>query len=470
MQTNEQIAVFLDIENFIGFSNALKLPVDLSEILEKLKEEGRIIIRRSFGDLVKALAGNYQIKESDNVRRMLRDNLFIHEDIVYNNQFKNSADMRLAVEVLYTAFTVPNITKFAIIAGDSDYVPLFQKLQEQNKTVIGISGNESGTSVIYRRACDSIYYFEDILRPQIGEIPIEGTKLPKVSENGKVEVQTVESGIVVTPDVSQVHTPTLNEIAAKDSAIASSVSFDYQSIRDEYANLLVRAVKILDQSGTSSNNQTLFQQMRQLQADFSNERAGFDSFNDLIRFAAEQNLVAFEIRDNQFYVYLPESKTVSTQSISTAIYRKHIQERIKCQLPTSRIRTLICEKAFEDIRNNVDDGILLRDLSIDVTDDLAATGINVPQPEVYKYLYSLFRSRCFDFENSDYGDFNPRIVGYKAQSEEWDDRFIIYQIRQLDYDDLPLFAEKLSSLFYESEENTMHIKKLLNQEGIKYES
>ncbi len=141
MQTNEQIAVFLDIENFIGFSNALKLPVDLSEILEKLKEEGRIIIRRSFGDLVKALAGNYQIKESDNVRRMLRDNLFIHEDIVYNNQFKNSADMRLAVEVLYTAFTVPNITKFAIIAGDSDYVPLFQKLQEQNKTVICISGN-----------------------------------------------------------------------------------------------------------------------------------------------------------------------------------------------------------------------------------------------------------------------------------------------------------------------------------------
>lgn len=470
MQTNEQIAVFLDIENFIGFSNALKLPVDLSEILEKLKEEGRIIIRRSFGDLVKALAGNHQIKESDNVRRMLRDNLFIHEDIAYINQFKNSADMRLAVEVLYTAFTVPNITKFAIIAGDSDYVPLFQKLQEQNKTVIGISGSESGTSVIYRRSCDSIYYFEDILRPQIGEIPIEEIEQLPVSQNGTVGVQTGKHAITVTPNVSQVQTSTPSEIASKDSAIVSAVPFDFQAIRDEYANLLVRAVKILDQNSMPSNNQTLFQQMRQLQADFSSERAGFESFNDLIRFAAEQNLITYELRSNLFNVYLPKSATVSTQSISTAIYRKHIQERLKCQLPTSRIRNLICEKAFEDIRNNIEDGILLRDLSMDVTDDLANAGINVPQTEVYKYLYSLFRGRCFNYETSDYGDFNPYIVGYKAQAEEWDDRFIVYQIRQLDYDDLPLFAEKLSSLFYESEEKTMHIKQLLNKEGIKYES
>ncbi|HEX8565186.1 MAG TPA: NYN domain-containing protein [Pyrinomonadaceae bacterium] len=460
MQSNDQIAVFLDIENFIGFSNALKLPIDLSEILEKLKEEGRIIIRRSFGDLVKALAGNQQIKEADNVRRMLRDNLFIHEDIAYQNQFKNSADMRLAVEMLYTAFTVPNITKFAVIAADSDYVPVFQKLQEQNKMVIGIAGSERGTSVIYRRACDSIYYVEDIFRRPIDEVSLDKTEDALV-EDQKLELKTE----VATAVTIQTAAPVVPE-----QSTVSTVPFDYQAIRDEYANLLVRAVKILEQSGKPSNNLNLTQQMRQLKADFNYERAGFESFQELVRFAAEQSLVAIEQRDNSFNVYLPESTPISAQTISTAIYRKHIQERIKCQLPAARVRDLICQKTHNVIGYNSDDGgILLRDLSHDVTDGLADEGINVPQPEVYKYLFSLFKSRCFECQNSDYGDFNPFIVDYRVLPEQWDDRFVVYQIKQLAYDNIPLFTQKLSSLFFETEDKARHIRDLLNKEGIKYE-
>ncbi len=480
MQTNEQIAVFLDIENFIGFSNTLKLPIDLSEILEKLKEEGRIIIRRSFGDLIKALAAIGQIKESDNVRRMLRDNLFIHEDIAYQNQFKNSADMRLAVEMLYTAFTVPNISKFVVISGDSDYVPLFQKLQEQNKTVIGISGSENSTAVIYRRACDSIYYFEDIMRRTIGEISLEengSSAIPKAGESlekdlSKVRnLQNIAAGTTqLSPDAVSANGLTSTQTSAQSQIFVPAAPHDYQSLRDEYANLLVRAVRILNDNGNTSTIQALSVQMRQLQSDFNYERAGFETLQNLVRFAAERNLVAVEQRDKIFTVYLPEAKPLSSQAVSTAHYRKHLQDRIKCQLPASHIRKAICEQAFNTISFNIDDGgILLRDLSMDVTDELSSKNLNVPQPEVYKYLYSLFRSRCFSFENSDFGDFNPFITGFNAQTDEWDDRFIVVQTRQLSQENLPIFPQKLSSLFFESEEKTMHIKQLLNKHSIKYE-
>jgi uncharacterized LabA/DUF88 family protein len=469
MNSNDQIAVFLDIENFIGFSHSLQLPVDLSEVLEKLKEEGRIIIRRSFGDLVKALAGNYQIKETDNVRRMLRDNLFVHEDISYHNQFKNSADMRLAVEMLYTAFTIPTITKFAVIAGDSDYVPVFQKLQEQNKTVIGISGNESGTSVIYRRACDSIYYFEDILRP-IGE-----HRQPEESKNFAAENQIKpdkESKKSAAPKSATTSTSTVVEPpTAKQVPPVPQISFDYQAIRDDYANLLVRSVKILEQSGKAATLMNIFQQMRQLQADFNYERAGYESFQDLARFAAEQNLIVIEQQNGSVNIYLPDSKATTSRNVSTTIYRKFIQSWLKCQLPTARIRRLICDKAEEIIGYNSDDGgLLLNDLSADVTDELLGSEINVPQPEVYKYLLSLYRSRCFEYEDSERGTYNPFITGYRIQKEQWDDRFITFQIRKLNEENLPLVPQKLSALFFETEEKTLYIKQMLNKEGIKFES
>lgn len=447
METQDQIAVFLDIENFIGFCDRLNLPVDLSDILEKLKEEGRIIIRRSFGDLVKSLGGIGQIRQSDSVRRMLRDNLFVHEDIAYQNQFKNSADMRLAVEMLYTSYTIPTITKFVLIAGDSDYVPVFQKIQEQNKTVIGISGSESGTSVIYRRSCDRVYYVEDLSRvdeglvsqPEIINVPIAATPV----EGAESPMSSEPQSIVVVQSES--------------------------SLPDEYATLLVRAVKILEQDGKDRTMQHLLVQMRQLQSDFDYQRAGFDSLFDLAKFASEQNLVVLEKRAGVAYVSLSEQSSMPEREISAAQYRHVLQERLKCQLPASATRKAISQKAFELIGYcTADGGVLLRDLSLDVADDLARSNVNVPQPEVYKYLLTLYRSRCFDVTGAVPGDYNPLIVGFNSQWEQWDDQFVISQSKQLVNEGLPLYPEALSRLFYESGEKTAPVRRLLDSAAIGY--
>jgi uncharacterized LabA/DUF88 family protein len=446
MDNIEQIAVFVDVENLIGFCNELQLPIDLADVLEKLKDEGRITVRRSFGDITKALAATNQSREADNVRRMLRDNLFFHEDIPYMTQFKNSADMRLAVEALYTAFTLPSISKFAIVSGDSDYVPLFLKLKEQNKSVIGITGSDRRTAVIYRRACDSLFYFEEISRASMAPIEPES---PSVAE--------------LNSDVA--------EIAREDHE--DHIRAEQQMLKDEYASLLVRAVQVLNQSGRTASVASLQMQMRQLRADFDIERAGFTVFSDLVAYATDRNMVRVTSANGDTAISLPgqASPGEQKQSISTAQYRMYLQERIKCQLPPSELRNAICEQAFAQIGYSVDDGgILLRDLSHDVTDELAMKNINVPQPAIYKYLYSLHRARCFTTSPSEYGDFNPMITGFRAQKQEWDDHFVGSQVKLMANEtSFPMYPDKLSLLFYETEGKSMQVKQLLNSLGIKFE-
>lgn len=461
MQSNEQIAVFLDIENFIGFCHALKLPLDLSEILEKLKEEGRIIIRRSFGDLERSLAGIGESRQHGNIRRMLRDNLFNHEDIPYKNQFKNSADMRLSVEMLYTAFTIPTITKFAVITGDSDYAPVFQKLQEQNKMVIGISGSESSTSVIYRNACDRLFYFDDLSRRSVDSVDLDASIPPNVTAKGDLSPISEASGERSHEHVKQ----------QTSEPMSASTLIDQQTHRDEYASLLIRAIKVLEQEAVDATFQALVVKMRQLKSDFNYERAGFDSFHDLVRFAADQQLVAMEKRGGLIFVVLPEVKDLPDQSISSAHYRRALQDRLKCQLPASGVRSMICKTAYDLIRFNLgdDEGVLLRDLSMDVADELSGSQVNVPQAEIFKYLFSLYRSRCFSYRDSGGGPYNPLITGFNSPVDDWDDHFVISQSRQLASGGLPLFPQKLSKLFYESEEKTGHIKRLFDRSDIRYE-
>lgn len=454
MQSNDQIAVFLDIENFIGFSNDLKLPMDLSEILEKLKEEGRIIIRRSFGDLNRSLDGIGQSKQLLNIRRMLRDNLFIHEDMPYKNSVKNSADMRMTVEMLYTAFTIPSITKFAVITGDSDYVPVFQKLQEQSKSVIGISGSEKSTSVIYRNACDHIFYFEDLSRRSVESVEVEITETPDSSEPMRAD----QAGDITknVPDGADEANSTAARLIAE------------QKFRDEYAALLVRAVKILEQDGGDATFQTIFVTMRQLKSDFDYHRAGFESLSDLVAFAAEEQMITLEKRGQVIYVAIPDAESVPRQSISTAHYRKAVQEKLRCELPSSGVRKAIAEMTAKQFRFS-ENGMLLNDLKQDVVEELSLIGVNVNQMEVYKFLYTLYLSRCFVSENVGEGSYNPLITDFAVQPEAWDDRFVVVQTKQLVKDGLPLYANKLSSLFYETEEQTSHICRLLEKNDLKFE-
>ncbi|MBK6751615.1 MAG: hypothetical protein IPG67_16860 [Acidobacteria bacterium] len=112
-------------------------------------------------------------------------------------------------------------------------------------------------------------------------------------------------------------------------------------MKDEYASLLVKSIQVLQQLGKAATPSALHPQMRQLQADFDYERAGFTSFNELVSFAETQNMIVVEQENNDLQISLPAQAIDAKQVVSTAQYRLYLQERLKCQLPAVDLRNVI---------------------------------------------------------------------------------------------------------------------------------
>jgi len=169
---NEQrrrIALYVDLENFVGNCLSQGLPLDLTPEIEKLKELGSLAIAKSFGDIYKLPVSD---ETKHNLRRMLQNNLVQHEDIPYQSQFKNSADIRLVIEALSAAYTNRNLDVIAVVASDRDYMPLFSKLHEVGIEVIGIGGSKENTPDLYIKACDEFWYHETLLTRAAEPAPI----------------------------------------------------------------------------------------------------------------------------------------------------------------------------------------------------------------------------------------------------------------------------------------------------------
>ncbi|MEP6538902.1 MAG: NYN domain-containing protein, partial [Bryobacteraceae bacterium] len=82
---------------------------------------------------------------------------------------KNGADINLALDALEMAFTHSHVNAFAIVSGDSDFIPLVNKLREFGKTVF-VVGGKAFTSTILQQNCHEFISYESLLDdPKRGE-------------------------------------------------------------------------------------------------------------------------------------------------------------------------------------------------------------------------------------------------------------------------------------------------------------
>src|SRR5258708_33752571 len=75
---------------------------------------------------------------------------------------KNGADINLALDALEMAFTHNHVNAFAIVSGDSDFIPLVNKLKEYGKTVF-VLGGRAFTSTILQQNCHEFVSYESLL-------------------------------------------------------------------------------------------------------------------------------------------------------------------------------------------------------------------------------------------------------------------------------------------------------------------
>lgn len=154
MDDKQKFAIFIDYDNIeIGVKSTLGRDLDIACILEGVNQRGEIVSKIAYGnwghhpDATRAFAEyGVQMTQRDSTPR----------------GDKNGGDINLALDALEMAFTRDHINSFAIVSGDSDFMPLVNKLKEYNKRVYVVGGRQF-TSTILQRNCHEFISYESLL-------------------------------------------------------------------------------------------------------------------------------------------------------------------------------------------------------------------------------------------------------------------------------------------------------------------
>ena len=144
----DKVAIFLDVENLSGW-----LKADGGEtLLERANELGRVVVRRAYGD--------FSI-QSVSIRQPELNLLgfeFVH--VYHPVKGKNSADIQIVVDVMEYLSRIPDLEWVVLATGDSDFSPLFRRLRELGKSVVGV-GPRSALSEAVKKSCNRFIYIDE---------------------------------------------------------------------------------------------------------------------------------------------------------------------------------------------------------------------------------------------------------------------------------------------------------------------
>lgn len=183
MQERLNIAVFVDYDNIeIGVKSTLRREFDVSLALDALKERGDVVAKFAYA--------NWGRQEGA-TRQMAENAVQMVQRIPSPRGDKNGADINLALDALEMAFTHAHVNAFAIVSGDSDFIPLVNKLKEYGKTVF-VVGGKAFTSTILQQNCHEFVSYESLLEdgativatPMPDRRDMRGDKGEKRSEGG----------------------------------------------------------------------------------------------------------------------------------------------------------------------------------------------------------------------------------------------------------------------------------------------
>jgi len=109
---------------------------------------------------------------------------------------KNGADIKLSLDALDDVLRFPYISSVVVIGGDSDFIPLAQKIKTAGKELIGV-GCKGSTNQHWANSCSEFKYYESLV---VGEA---------------VEVDEPESDEVVVKNADKLIARSIKQIAAK---------------------------------------------------------------------------------------------------------------------------------------------------------------------------------------------------------------------------------------------------------------
>ena len=154
-EEERKIAMFCDLENIaLGVRDSEVKRFDITLVLERLLEKGKIIVKRAYADWERY--SEFKVAFHESAIELI--------DIPQRRYTgKNSADIKMVVDAMDLCYAKEHLDTFVVLSGDSDFSPLVSKLKENNKYVIGIGVKNSSSNLLVDN-CDEFIYYEDVWR------------------------------------------------------------------------------------------------------------------------------------------------------------------------------------------------------------------------------------------------------------------------------------------------------------------
>ncbi|MCB9528463.1 MAG: NYN domain-containing protein [Myxococcales bacterium] len=266
------LALFCDFENVaIGAREARYETFDISLVLERLLDKGKIVVKKAYADW-----GRYKA-----MRRPLHEASFELIEIPHvSYSGKNSADIRLVVDALDLCYTKGHVDVFVIISGDSDFSPLAAKLRENAKRVIGVGVKNSSADMLME-SCDEFIYYDDLVRDKRAA---ERKQRPRVPESpAKPETREAAPPSAATPS------------ATTPSASSDDGGRDEKKNKEEALELVLETVDALFRDRDDSLWGSMVKQtIKRKRPQFNETFHGYRNFNQLLEDARDRGLLEIE--------------------------------------------------------------------------------------------------------------------------------------------------------------------------------
>jgi uncharacterized protein (TIGR00288 family) len=162
-QRRPDVAVFIDFENvYVSVRDKLNANPNFEAIMDRCSDLGRVVISRAYADwyryprVTSALYANA-------IEPIYVATYYYDKDMGRTGRaIKNSVDMNLCIDAMKTLFTNTNISKFVLVTGDRDFIPLVNSIRQQGKEVyiIGIGG---AASTHLAQSADEFVFYEQLV-------------------------------------------------------------------------------------------------------------------------------------------------------------------------------------------------------------------------------------------------------------------------------------------------------------------
>jgi uncharacterized LabA/DUF88 family protein len=261
--------------------------VDIGAILDYASSFGTVVISRAYADWSQPVNAGY--------RRQLIDRAIDLTQMFPLSATKNGADIRLAIDVVEDMFRLNDVTHVVLVAGDSDYVALAQRVKRLGRYIVAV-GVAGATSKSLPAACNEFSLYDDLPGIWVDEDEAEPAEAPRVAPARTAVRGPAKAAAAPAQKKAPAKKAASRTVSARQPAPVEAVPADeHAGEADEPAaklspraatTLLRRALELgHDKSADDEwlNMSAVKQQIKRLDPSFHEKSIGYRSFSDFVK-------------------------------------------------------------------------------------------------------------------------------------------------------------------------------------------